>query len=85
MPARFNDMVQQALADTKTNTAHATVRSSSAAAGTLPPMIPDLCIVNFYTAGVGRLGVHQVCHPLCSHPFILPEPLVHSHLRLIGS
>jgi hypothetical protein len=51
---------------------------TSTSAVTSPPipiMKPDLCIVNYYTAGAGRLGVHQVSHfPTLSshiHPHII--------------
>ena len=57
IPAEFNQLVEKAIHDSC-----ALIERNHGlrnAAYKLPPMSPDICIVNFYSA-TGKLGLHQV-------------------------
>lgn len=58
IPDTFSDLVKRAITDS-----HAHLRKQCRKGNTediLPPMSPNICIINFYTKS-GRLGLHQVC------------------------
>ncbi|KAL8152968.1 hypothetical protein V2J09_010728 [Rumex salicifolius] len=56
IPHRFLDMVSEAMADSQTLTEKEYEYNN--VADILPTMLPDICIVNFYST-TGRLGLHQ--------------------------
>ena len=71
IPLRFRFLVQRALQD-----AHALIRKEyniTKAEDILPPISPNTCIVNFYSAATGKLGLHQVfmnCYMLSNNGFV---------------
>ena len=57
-PSDFHPLVERAIKDS-----HALIErnlKSTAAEVILPPLSPNICVVNFYSES-GRLGLHQVC------------------------
>lgn len=71
IPLRSRFLVQRALQD-----AHALIRKEyniTKAEDILPPISPNTCIVNFYSAATGKLGLHQVfmnCYMLSNNGFV---------------
>jgi hypothetical protein len=57
-PSDFHPLVERAIKDSR-----ALIEincKSTAAEDILPPLSPNICVVNFYSES-GRLGLHQVC------------------------
>lgn len=57
IPSEFHQLVHKAIQDTQASLQKMFKRKN--VEGTLLPLSPDICIVNFYTNS-GRLGLHQV-------------------------
>lgn len=59
IPDEFFQLVENAIKESQSLIMKDSKTSNSK--GILPWMIPDICLVNFYSSS-GRLGLHQVCN-----------------------
>ncbi|CAL9220783.1 unnamed protein product [Arabidopsis halleri] len=57
IPAEFNQFVEKAVKESQSLAASSNSKETKGEDG-IPFMLPDICIVNFYTS-TGRLGLHQ--------------------------
>ena len=59
LPDEFSQLVEEAIKESHAFLAKEKITESSKVEEIIPWMIPDICIVNFYST-TGRLGLHQV-------------------------